>query len=433
MKANYLCCIVFLFCSSSVHAQLQLLPDAGTFDKRFLKNTKYEMACFALLNGKEIEVSTFTVQVHNKTGRLSVYTSLKMLSTGEQWIDTSVADANTLKPIYRSSYNPDRELILRFGKEVTGFSLIKKTNERIQIKEQAKESFFDSYIYPYILSALPLTSGYKGNLPVYDFKPENLNNIKITRIEEVKSSMYSSEMTGEHQVWQVSVFEEATGEKYRYFLDKKDRRLWKIDIQAANGQQFVLYNKELDYNPFKTTFNKSETVKLVESGTAVISGVTYKKDNENEGPLSGIAILNINKKQYAPIGTSVLLIPYTEYFKEWVNLNEKLRKKGRAIPLSKEAASCIKVTTVYDNDGHFEFTNLMPGTYLLFTEFGYVHTSVRTEVTGYTDTYINGMFAGSSERTATSREGSNAVATIKKIATIKKAGEKIEIKLKQTL
>jgi hypothetical protein len=433
MKKNCLYCVVFLFCSLSVHAQLIPGPHEKTFDKQFLKSTNYEMACFALYGGKEIEVSSFTVQVHKTNSRFSVYTSLKMLSTGEQWIDTSVADANTMKPLYRSSFNPDREMRLKFGREITGYFINKKSKEHTLINEQLKEPFFDGYIYPYLLSALPLTSGYKGNLPVYDFKEGKNSHYKTTRIEEVKSSMYNSEMTGEHQVWQVSVFEEATGERYQYFIDKKDRKLWKINILAANGQQFVLYNKELDYNPFTTTFNKNETLKLVESGTAVISGVSYKKDNENEGPLSGIAVLNINKKQYAPSGTSVLLIPYTEYFKEWVNLNEKLRKKGRAIPLSNEAAECIKVTTVYDNDGHFEFTNLMPGTYLLYTEFGYVHTSVRTEVTGYTDTYINGMFAGSSERTATSREGSNAIASIKKIVTIKKEGEKLEIKLKQTL
>ena len=133
MKRNYLCYIIFLFCSSSLTAQLKLLPDANNFDKKFLKDIKYEMACFALLRGKEIEVSSFVVQIQKKTGLLSVYTSLKMYSTGEQWIDTSVADANTLKPVYRSSHNPNRELMLKYRKKVTGFSLIKKTNERMML------------------------------------------------------------------------------------------------------------------------------------------------------------------------------------------------------------------------------------------------------------------------------------------------------------
>ena len=66
MKRNYLCYIIFLFCSSSLTAQLKLLPDANNFDKKFLKDIKYEMACFALLRGKEIEVSSFVVQIQKK-------------------------------------------------------------------------------------------------------------------------------------------------------------------------------------------------------------------------------------------------------------------------------------------------------------------------------------------------------------------------------
>jgi hypothetical protein len=61
-----------------------------------------------------------------------------------------------------------------------------------------------------------------------------------------------------------------------------------------------------------------------------------------------------------------------------------------------------------------------------------VHTSRRTEVVGYTDTYINGMFQGSSANTQTYSYGTNASAAIKKTVTIKKDGENVEVKLKKT-
>jgi hypothetical protein len=391
------------------------------------------MACFALAGNRMVEVSSFIVEVSTNAKTTSVYTNLTMLSNNEQYIDTSIAESNTLKPMYRSSVNPNRILSLKYDNEITGYYFDKQTKKKNQVKEPAKDAFFDSCIYPYLLGSLPLTSGYKVTMPVYDYKPENSGNFKTILIEEVKSNMYKSEMTGEHKVWQVSVFEEATNEKYEYYIDKDSRRLWKIEILAANGQRFVLLNKELDYNPFTTQFNKEETLKQMKSGTAVISGVAFARDNENEGALGGIAILNINKKQFAQIGTSVILIPYTPYFKEWVSLNMKLRKQGRAVSLAKEAAECIKVTTVYDNKGNFEFTNLMPGEFLLYTEFGYNHTSVRTEVVGYTDTYINGMFQGSSANKEVRRYGTNAAASIKKIITIQKEGEKLSIKLKKTL
>ena len=101
--------------------------------------------------------------------------------------------------------------------------------------------------------------------------------------------------------------------------------------------------------------------------------------------------------------------------------------------MPREAAECIKVAPVYDSEGHFEFVNLMPGEYLIYTEFGYTHTGVKTEVTGYTDTYINGMFQGSRENTTAYGYSSNASAAVKKIVTIEKEGEQLTVKLKKTL
>ncbi|MBW0178388.1 hypothetical protein [Sediminibacterium sp.] len=433
MNRSVLYPILLCFTVSRCLSQELLLPGGNSFDKKWLKNANYEMTCFAVSGKQMVPVSSFTVKVNANTKTIGIYTVLTMLSNNEQWIDTSIADANSLKPLYRSSVNPNRTLELKYDKAITGYYFDKQAKKKHVINEASKEPFFDSYFYPYLLGSLPLNSGYRTTMKVYDYKPANSSNIKTTRVEEVRTNMYTSEMTGEHSVWQVSVFEEATGEKYEYYIDKDSRRLWKIEIQAANGQRFLLLDKELDYNPFTTTFNKEETLSLIKDGTATIEGVAFARDNENEGVLKGMAILNINKKQYAKMGTSVVLIPYTPYFKEWVSLNEKFRKKGRSLPLSKEAAACIKTTTVYDNDGHFEFTNLKPGEYLLYTEFGYVHTTTKTEVVGYTDTYINGMFQGSSANTETYKYGTNAVAGVKKIITIKKVGEKLAVKLKKTL
>jgi hypothetical protein len=296
MKKTIICLYLLTIISTSCLSQNVLVPGGDFFDKKFITNSKYEMACFALAGNRMVEVSSFAVEVSTNAKTTSVYTNLTMLSNSEQYIDTSIAEANTLKPMYRSSVNPSRVLSLKYERTITGFYINKQTKKKNQISESGKELFFDSYIYPYLLSALPLTSGYKATMPVYEYKPENTDNFKATRIEEVKSNMYKSEMTGEHKVWQVSVFEEATNEKYEYYIDKNSRRLWKVEILSANGQRFVLLNKELDYNPFATIFNKEETLKLIKSGSAVITGVAFARDNENEGALGGKAILNINKK-----------------------------------------------------------------------------------------------------------------------------------------
>lgn len=413
------------------YTQTVLVPGENVLDKKLIKNGTYEMAVYAESGGRQVEVSTFTIKINSTPKNLSVYTFLEIAGSKDPSIDTSIADGKTFKPIYRSSNSINRQMVVNYGKDVSGYYYDKKTKKRHTIKDQGN-AFFDSYTYPYLLGLLPLTTGYKNELAVYDFKPGNTSNTKKARIEEVKSNLYVSNLTGEHKVWQVNVYEEATKDSYVYFIDKDTRRIWKVDI-LTQGQRLQMIDKEIDYNPFTTKFDKASTLNMVTAGNSVILGTVFARDNQNSGMLKGIAVLNINKKQYARSGTTVLLIPYTPYFKEWIKLNDDLRKKGRSVPLPREAAECIKSTTVYDDEGHFEFTNLMAGEFLLYTEFGYVHTSSRTEVVGYTDTYINGMFQGTRENTTTYNVNSNASASVKKTVTIKNNGDKEEVKLKKTL
>ncbi|MBN8686164.1 MAG: hypothetical protein J0M10_04065 [Chitinophagales bacterium] len=424
--------IVFAFASLNANAQSLLKPGDNSFNKNFIKSTHFEMSYFVVSGRQTLEISSFDVEINANEKTISVFTRISSPAGNSIWADTSIADITTLKPIYRSSNNSDKQYHVAYGNTIEGYYYDKHSHKGSQVKDNKDGGFFDSFIYPYLLGALPLTSGYKAILPVYEYKPGTINNISNTRISEVKSSMYKSNITGEHDVWQVSVFEEGTNVKYEYYIDKESRKLWKVDILASNGKQYLLVDKELDYNPFTATFDKEQTYKMVSAGSGTISGQIYARDNENTTK-GGIAILNVNKKQYAQQGTTVILIPYTDYFKEWIALNEKLRKKGQAVPLSKEAAECIKVTSVYDNEGNFEFTNLMPGEYYLFTEFGYIHTAARTEVVGYTDTYINGLFQGTTANTQRNRYKTSVSAAIKKIVKINKEGEKITVKLKKTL
>ena len=421
---------LLLLCVIAGKAQHMLRPESNPFDKKWLQNGKTEMGYYVVDGSRQVEICSFTMDVKADDKTFAVYTTLQFLNSDEKWIDTSIAEAKTFTPVYRSCYHKDKEYVIKYGKVVSGYYIDRKNQKKNLIKEPVKETFFDSYTYPYLLSLLPLDAGYKTDLMLYDYQPANNSNITRARLEEVKSNIHVSSLTGKHEVWQVSVLEEATNDRYQYYIDKKTRRIWKVDVYAK-GQHLLLVDKEIDYNPFTTRFDKDATLKLIKEGSAVISGQVFARDNQAR--IKGIAIFNVNKKQYAKNGTSVILIPYTDFFKEWINLNNSLRKKGRAVPLPAQAAECIKVTTVYDDEGHFEFVNLMPGDYLLYTEFSYVHTGSRTEVVGYTDTYINGMFQGSYANTNTYSYDTNAGATVKKVVTIEKKNEKAFVKLKKTL
>lgn len=398
-------------------------------DNNLLKSGKYEMTYFLGTGINQKEFATFSTEVTISDNKTAIYTVLHPAASNSAWIDTCICNSATLAPIYHSSYSPKSDYVLYYGKEVTGYYLDKKTGKRTAIKDPAKGVFIDEHFLSSYLTTLPLASGYKRGFDIYAYSPDNTSNIKRFAINEVKNSLYTSQLTGEHRVWQVAITQDGSPNTYTYYIDKNTQRVWRVEM-VLNGQSLVVVDNEIDYNPFHSKFNKEEALRMINNGSATIDGQAFARDNT--AAIQGIGVLNLNKKQCAPAGTSIVLIPYTDFFKEWFALNDAARKKGKSVPLPKEAAACIKTTTVYDNDGHFEFTNLMPGDYMLLTQFGYAHGVSRTEVTGYTDTYIDGAYVGTNSNTTTHNYNVGAVAGVKKVVTIKQDGEKVTMNLKKT-
>ena len=123
---------------------------------------------------------------------------------------------------------------------------------------------------------------------------------------------------------------------------------------------------------------------MVTKGNSVISGEAFAKDDRSGRDNSKIRIdvLNINKNNSAERELKVVLLPYTEYFKEWMELIKTKENKGaQPIPLSLDAKSCILTTEIYNDKGNFEFTNLTEGEYFVFISFNYTDTFSRREVT----------------------------------------------------
>lgn len=434
IKTLFICLLqVFTFYSL---AQTKISLGDKTIDKSLLKSDIYLMGYSIKKNDTYIEIGNYETKITTDNKRFDVKTTLLFHNSDIQWKDHFIADANSFGPISsNSNRSGDRNLTLTFSNTITG-EFQNKSGNKTPIKENRNENFFDISIYPFILKALPLDSGYKATIPVYDYEALEANNrFCNVVIKEVKTDLYISDFTGEHKVWKVSVYEESTKNNLHYYIDKSTRKFWKISIVSNKGDSILLKNKETDFNPFQNIFNKEETLKLVNEGNTTIEGVAFARDNENEGAFKGMAVLNINKKQFAPKGTTIVLMPYTAYYKEWMELNKKQAKikNAKPIPLPKEAFDCFKFTTIYDDDGHFEFTNLMPGEYLLSTSFGYSHTSRRSEVSGTTDVYYKGNYVGSNVYTSVFSYSVAGQANVQKVITIEKNGEKLQVKLKKTL
>lgn len=86
-------------------------------------------------------------------------------------------------------------MVLHFDNDVTGYHVDKKTGRTSQINEAGDRSFVDSHTYPFILSLLPLSSGYQTDFQGYDYKPANTDNVNTAVVQGVKNSVYVSKLS----------------------------------------------------------------------------------------------------------------------------------------------------------------------------------------------------------------------------------------------
>lgn len=152
--------------------------------------------------------------------------------------------------------------------------------------------------------------------------------------------------------------------------------LWGASLSAQNqdGSEYVYP---------QVAFDEAAAKLQMEPGTASIRGTVSAKENK-----ALIKSLNLSKSRFAYPGTVVTLMPETAYLEEWRNLQKRLQKKAM---LQKAALAgnvyCYRVLTkVTDERGSFEFRDLKPGKYYLFSEVSFVKAGSYVEQTGSVDT-----------------------------------------------
>jgi hypothetical protein len=420
-----------------VFAQQIILPGDALINKSLLKFgiTTMDYSIHSKGNIRLVGNYEIAIKYDNKT--LEVYTTLSNKDKTFPKLKHIVSDANSFKPISLELLTIESKLELKFSDKITGFQQERSSKTKTTINDKMKDGYFDINTFPYILPALPLTEGFRAKIPVYNYngisEAEKFSNLIIL---SVKSDVHYATFTGNHNVWQVIVFEDASQKTISYFIDKETGKFWKILYSNDDGDLNVFTNNESDYNPLKNKFDKEATLNLVTKGKSVIKGQAFARDNKNSLAVLGVKVLNTDKKQFADKGTKIILTPYTAYFEEWNKANEPKKNSlytPPTLPLPKGAELCIIETNVIDDEGNFEFLNLMPGKYLITTTFEFNHLASKTTVIGYNEYFTNGYYTGSSAVTNTEHYDMSVNAKIKKIVEITKDGEIVTVKLKKSL
>ena len=224
------------------NAQNLLTPSKKSFDKKWIHNTNYQMVWYVLKDTAKFEMGRVSTEISTDKKNLTIVTQVRMKNIKSSWVDTTVADLKTLKPIRHSSYNMQRDMVLNFEKIVTGFYYDKIKKTRIIVNDTTKSEYFDSNLYPALIGWLPLNNKYKKDISIYDYNPNAKIGVIKATVKNVTEGKYQSEKSGERMVWVVTVSDEiGKGENgvSTYYFDKADRRLWKQEIDA-NGRKMMM-------------------------------------------------------------------------------------------------------------------------------------------------------------------------------------------------
>jgi len=225
-------------------AQPILTPGKKFFENKWIYNTSYEMLWYAIKDISKFEIGKISTQIVKDKNNVTVITQVNMKNAKAPWIDSTIADISTLQPVYHSSYNKQRDMVLHFGKIVTGYYKDKMKQNYTSINDTTKTAYFDSNLYPTLLGWLPLKDGYKQDISIYDYNPAGKIGVLKASIKEVKSGIYES-AAGNKNVWVVTVSDEIgdDGNVSTYYFDKNDRKLWKQEINSG-GRKMVLQRVE---------------------------------------------------------------------------------------------------------------------------------------------------------------------------------------------
>ncbi|AEI50261.1 hypothetical protein [Runella slithyformis] len=237
---------IFLFlltiATFTSNAQNLLTPSKKSFDKKWVKNTNYQMTWYALRDTTKFEMGKVTTQIFTDKTNLTVITQVSMKNMKTPWVDSTVANLKTLKPIRHSSYNMQRDMVLNFGKIVTGFYNDKMKKYKVTVNDTTKVDYFDSNLYPVLIGWLPLHNDYKQDISIYDYNPSAKIGVIKAFVKNVSSSTCQTDKNGIRPVWVVTVSDEiGNGENgvSTYYFDKEDRKLWKQEIDA-NGRKMMM-------------------------------------------------------------------------------------------------------------------------------------------------------------------------------------------------
>ncbi|AQX11360.1 hypothetical protein KRE40_12785 [Elizabethkingia meningoseptica] len=204
-------------------------PKSNDVNTALIKNEESEMDWYVLMDTTKKEIGKVFTKTSRTADQLNITTTVKMNGMPD-WVDETTAGLPKLNPVKHSSFNMQRDMVLNFGKQVTGYYLDKATNQKTEINETPNEDYFDSNIYPQLIRWLPLKENYKTVFTIFDYNPKSKTGVLTAHIQDTQKGIYKNT-----PVWIVKVLDDISENKITttFYIDTKTRQLLKQEVDMG--------------------------------------------------------------------------------------------------------------------------------------------------------------------------------------------------------
>ncbi len=230
---NLITVLVITLCivNHSFDQETPLSPVNNTADSNFIENESSKMEWFILQDTLKIKIGEVHTDIQKRKEKTTVITTVNMEQTTSKWVDSTIVGTKNFEPIYHSSFNQQRDMVLNFGKEVTGYYLDKKTGTKTVVSEKTQKPYFDSNFYPQLIRWLPLNDGYSVTISIFDYNPTAKVGVITATIKNVITSSFNFNGK-EKQVWKVETTDDISDNSATstYYIDMETRKILKQDI-----------------------------------------------------------------------------------------------------------------------------------------------------------------------------------------------------------
>jgi len=217
-----------------------LSPNNNTADTSLVQPESSNMNWYIVQDTVKVLIGKVNTQIKKDKKNLYVVTTVDMTQATTKWVDTTIVSIKNFKPIYHSSYNQQRDMVLNFDSKVTGYYFDKKTDTKTAINETTTKPYFDSNFYPQLIRFLPLTEGYKNTIAIFDYNPTTSTGVITATIKNTELAILN--LNGqETKVWKVQTTDDISKNQTisTYYIDVITRKTLKHDI-AFNGRLMTM-------------------------------------------------------------------------------------------------------------------------------------------------------------------------------------------------